>query len=146
VEKVSLLDTAGKVAASWYAVYMNRENPRWWNRFLKDGFQHVQLWRRVQYGPAHTDAFWLVIDPCLEFLDAGVVFDHTPPWHSDKTLTVQRVVTLCSNKQVRDWFHIGPITCVELSKAGIGIRSFFVRTPWQLYKYIAARRGLIKKR
>lgn len=145
-EKVSLLDVAGKATTQWYAVYMNRENPRWWNRYLKVGFQHVQMWRPVRYGPGMRDVFWIVIEPCLEFLDAGVVFNHTPPWQYGGGVTVQRCVAACPMQKVRDWLHIGPITCVEMAKACLGIRSFWVRTPWQLYKYLNKRGGLLLKR
>jgi hypothetical protein len=143
VEKLSLLELAGKSTTQWYAVYMDRENPRWWNQYLKKGFQHVQLWRPVKYGPEMRDTFWLVVEPCLEFLDAGVVFNHMPPWHNDKGFTVQRVVSVCRAKKVRDWFHVGPVTCVELAKACLGTKSFWTRTPWQLYKYIARSGGVL---
>lgn len=143
-EKVSLLDMQGRSATRWYAVYMNRENPRWWNFFLKKGFQHIELWRPVQYGPESRDLFWMVIDPGLEYLEAEIHFDPTPPWRRSNEYTVQHVMGLCRVKKVRDWFHLGPVTCVEMAKMCIGVRSFWVRTPWQLYKYIDRRGGKLK--
>lgn len=144
--KVSLLDMQGCTATRWYVVYKDRENPRWWNTFLKPGFQHVEVWRPIRYGPQVSDIFWLVIDPGLEYLEAEVVFTPLPPWHTDTSLTVQYVVGLCRAKKVRDWFHVGPVTCVEMVKVCLGVKSFWLRTPWQLYRYIARRGGVLNAR
>lgn len=122
---------------------MDRENPRWWNAPLKRGYQHVQLWRPIQYGPGITDKFWLIVDPGLEHVDTKIDWSPQPPWERADDITVIRVQTAVRTKKVRDHFFIGPITCVELAKAHLGICSAWIRTPWQLAKYLRARNGVL---
>ncbi len=136
----SLFDLPGKRWARWHVVYLETPAPRFWKPFLERGFYHVQLWREERFGPDVNDVMWLVIDPGLECAFAHVVMDPTPPWVAQPNeYKVQCVETLTSAQRVRDWFHVGPVTCVELAKAFLGIRAFFVRTPFQLFKYIRAR-------
>lgn len=143
---LSLFDLAGRRVTTWYVCYVEREEPRWWNKYLKAGFQHVQLWQPVQYGPRGSDTFWILLDPGMEFLLVGPVFRSEPPWASDPKMTVQRVVSVCTEKRVRNFFFFGPITCVEIAKACLGFSSVWVRTPLQLYKYIAARKCVLLPR
>lgn len=143
---LSLLDVADRHVASWYVVYLNRENPRWWNKYLAPGFQHVQLWQAVQYGPNVCDLMWKVVDPCLERISVEVCFDAQPPWVSDPSLAVQRVTAAPRERVVREWFSFGPHTCVETAKAVLGLRSWRIRTPLQLYRYIARTRGVLISR
>jgi hypothetical protein len=51
----------------------------------------------------------------------------------------QRVELAPNWRRVREWFSFGPITCVEVAKTGLGINSWRVRTPWQLFKYLRER-------
>ena len=138
---ISLLDTGGKETKTYWAVYLNRENKRWWNKFLKPDFQHVQLWSAEQYGPLPTDVLWVRVDPCLEMVDVQVLWSGAP-WEIEGS-HCQRVTTQAVRGRVREWFHFGPITCVELVKAHVGIRSLFIRTPWQLWKYLSKRPGTV---
>lgn len=136
---LSLLDLAGRDAVSWSVVFMNRANVRWWNALLKPGYQHVQLWRSIQYGAHNDERFWLVVDPGLEHVDTRIDWDPQPPWERDPSVTVMQVNAAVRANRVRDWFFLGPITCVELAKAHLGICSAWIRTPWQLAKYLRAR-------
>jgi hypothetical protein len=137
---LSLLDLGGRDAVSWFVVFMDRENVRWWNALLKPGYQHVQLWRPIQYGAQNDEKFWLVVDPGLDHVDTHVDWNSASPWERGPFATVMRVEVAVRVKQVRDWFFFGPITCVELAKAHLGICSVWIRTPWQLAKYLRARR------
>jgi hypothetical protein len=117
---------------------MNAENPRGWNSVFKPGYQHVQMWRPIHYGPGLTDKFWLVVDPGLEHVDTKIDWDPQPPWVRDSSITAMRVETAVPKKKIRDYFFFGPITCVEMVKAHLGISSIFIRTPWQLAKHLRA--------
>jgi hypothetical protein len=128
---VSLLDTAGKWPVDVWLVF--RDLPDWrersplW-RCLKPGFQHVEAWK-------HGDGIWTRIEPCLQVLTTEAHI--TPPWEflpesvHPTFLHVERLVPL---NKLREPFFFGPVTCVELVKAIVGLRDTFVRTPWQLYK------------
>lgn len=145
MSELSLLDVGALDTANWHVIYMNRAVDYWWARRLKDGFQHCWLAKPVSYGPELTDVMWLRIDPCLPFVHADVFFQAQPPWVLDHSMTVQRV-SCARPMTVRDWFSVGPPSCVEIAKAFLGIRKFWLRTPWQLYQFIRERGGVIVSR
>lgn len=125
----SLFDTAGHHALDVYLVFSNRQNAsaRWW-RLLKDGFRHVEMWK-------YNGLFWMRVEPCFEFTEVSAHFN--PPWiATDPGLkpTVLRVNRLIPHGKLSVPFTFGPVTCVELVKAFIGMNSFFTRTPYQLYR------------
>jgi len=74
------------------------------------------------------------------------IFQSEPPWAAQPEMTVQRVTAVCTEKRVRNWFFFGPVTCVEIAKACLGFSSMWIRTPLQLYNYIAARNGVLLPR
>lgn len=152
VEKVtettslSLLDTAGAKVRDWYCVYHHREAHYWFTKYLKPGFRHVELARPIYYGPRVDDVAWLHVLPMFEMLDVELNTDPRPPWVKCPQATVQKVTAVAPLMSVRSWFDAGPNTCVEIVKMALGIRAFFVRTPWQLHEYIAEREGIIDGR
>lgn len=143
--ELSLLDTAGAKVLDWYVVYFPRTPHFWFAKHLKQGFRHVELARSVQYGPNPEDVIWLHVLPTFETLDVEVALDSTPPWIRCPDATCQRVRVVHRLGAVRSWFDIGPPTCVEIVKTALGIRAFWVRTPYQLYKYINRRCGAITR-
>lgn len=139
----SLLDLVGMKVREWMVVYHHREPYYSFTKFLKPGFRHVELTRPLYYGPNVTDVAWLSVLPTFEMLDVELGHDPTPPWVRCPNSTVQKVTAIAPLMSVRSWFDIGPPTCVEVVKMALGIRAFFVRTPWQLHQYIAKREGII---
>jgi hypothetical protein len=104
------------------------------------------LTRPIYYGPNVEDVAWHNVLPAFEMIDVGIDTDPRPPWVKCPTSTVQKVTTIQPFYKVRSWFDAGPPTCVEVVKMALGIRAFFVRTPWQLYQYIHKRDGIIDGR
>lgn len=135
---LSLLDLEKADVIDCWAVFRDQPpetTPTWFWRRFKKGFAHVEIWK--QQGEV-----WIRVEPCLEY--ANVTATLTPPWEwvpAELNPTFMRVVRAVPLGKVRDWFFVGPITCVELSKAFLGIRNAFVRTPHQLYRLLKADRG-----
>lgn len=144
--EVSLLDTSGMKVREWYVCYLPRIPHYWFAHFWKQGFRHVELTRPLQYGPGINDVMWLNVLPTFETLDVEISYDSRPPWVKMRGVTIQKVTAVQPVGVVRSWFDIGPITCVEIVKCALGIKSLFVRTPWQLYRYIAKRNCVITSR
>lgn len=142
--ELSLLDTEGLKIRDWYVVYHHRIPHFRWAGWLKPGFRHVELARPIYYGPGLNDVVWHHVLPTFEMLDVELSTDPRPPWVKCPGSTVQKVTASRPYWKVRSWFDIGPITCVEIVKFALGIQAFWVRTPWQLYQYIAKRQGVIK--
>lgn len=144
--EVSLLDTPGKKVIEWWVVYHRRDAFRWWGKFLHSRFRHVELARPFQYGPNVSDVMWQILLPTYESLDVELSVDPRPPWVRCPDSICQKVVAMPRLGGMRSWFDIGPTTCVEVVKMALGIRSFWLRTPYQLFKYISRRNGVIGQR
>jgi hypothetical protein len=142
--EVSLLDTAGFRYYEWTVVYYPRLPHYFWAKWLKQGFRHCELWRPYRYGEGVRDVAWLRVTPTFELLEAEIDFKGEPPWSRIPGCTVQPVKVLSKAYKIRQWFHFGPMTCTEFCKAALGINNFSMRTPWQLYKYIKQRAGVLK--
>ena len=142
----SLLDTADCKIRDWLVVYHHREPFYSFSKWLKPGFRHVELTRPFYYGPGLSDVMWLNVLPMFEMMDVEIATDPTPPWVRCPQSTIQKVTAIAPLMSVRSWFDIGPPTCVEVVKQALGIRAFFVRTPYQLFKYIQSRGGVIDGR
>jgi hypothetical protein len=131
---LGLFDLEDRTALDVYVVFCNRPaaRSRWW-RLLKDGFQHVEVWKT-------NGLFWMRYDPCMEHGDMTAHYD--PPWvtiRADMKPLAVRVRRALPRGKMHTVFTAGPVTCVELTKAFIGMRAFFVRTPYQLYRKLTRR-------
>lgn len=145
-QDLSLLDTVDARTADWYVAYHDRQVQFRFMKWLKPGFRHCELTRPVRYGPNLSDVLWLSVLPAAEMLDAEIGFDARPPWVRCPHSTFQRVRAVRPFYSMRQWWHFGPISCVEIVKMALGINAFWVRTPWQLHQYINRRGGVIISR
>lgn len=107
----------------------------WLWRSLKPGFQHVECWREVVAGA------WLRLDTAMEFLSVEVYGD--PPQDLlEPTITALRYVAQIPYGRIRQPWRSGPVTCVELTAALLGLRlPFYVRTPYAFYKFLKRQHG-----
>jgi hypothetical protein len=126
-----LVDAGDKLVFECTLVFRNlpeRRSPFW--RVLKRGFEHVECWKRVD-----AEA-WVRLEPCFEGI--GLEAYSFPPreaeWVAGCDPTFLDVKRVVSKGKLREPFMLGPVTCVEIVKAAIGLRAPLVRTPWQLYK------------
>jgi hypothetical protein len=122
----------------YVVVFRELPNRRSWLwRCLKPCFQHVELWREV------TPGAWLRLDTALEFLSVEVYGD--PPETlllPDSDIVTLRYVGEIPDGKIRQPWRTGPVTCVELAAAFLGVRlPWYVRTPYQFYKFLRKRNG-----
>ena len=103
---------------------------RLWD-LLEDGYQHVEVWSQ------QTDGVWIRVDPCIETIVTDVLLESpAEALRTDLKVSLLSVRRLLKKGRVREPFFFGAFTCVELAKAFIGVRAPFVRTPYQLYKFL----------
>jgi hypothetical protein len=100
-------------------------------RLLKEGFRHCFVLLRK--GP-----HWVSCDPLLnrmeiELHDLPGDFDF-PGWLRGRGMIV--VESAVAAKNSRRPVAPFPFTCVEAAKRVLGIRAWWVVTPWQLYRYL----------
>lgn len=101
---------------------------RYWHIFKK-GFRHVAVTLHTHAGDVHVDPRMAYIDVRRGTSKFGEVLQR-----------VQARVPLGSPP----WAILAPGTCVSVVKACLGIRAWWVLTPYQLYKYIAKHGGVLQ--
>lgn len=125
----SLIDTAGKWPVDWWLVYSDMDDQtHWQSRVFRRGFQHVKAVRR-------DGRIWVGVFSTFSFVDVQVIRSDETPWQMFPGATIQHVVSMRRAEYAMGKFHVGPLTCVDVVKSLLGIRSWWVRTPWQLYQH-----------
>lgn len=114
-------------------VFRNLPDPddgKWYMKPLKDGFKHVELW-------INDRGVWIRMDPCYEFptFQAHLV-EPEDFFPAEWKPTFVRVVKDLPLGVLPQLWACGPLTCVDAVKAGLGERLPFVKTPFQLYRYL----------
>jgi hypothetical protein len=110
------------------------DDGKWYMRWLKDGFKHVELW-------LNDRDVWVRIDPAYELLtlQAHLVSpeDYLPAALKPTFVPVNTRIQLGVTSLA---WHFGPLTCVDAVKMALGLRLPLVHTPYQLYAHMT--RGL----
>jgi hypothetical protein len=106
----------------------------WWQRLLKPGFRHCGV--LVEVGGQ-----WIVLEPLAACLEIRVL----PPANPGSLIRMlrRRHLLAIETAVAPDGCLLlipGPFTCVEAVKRVLGIRAFWVNTPWQLYKNLISRK------
>jgi hypothetical protein len=140
---LNLFDCADGFPTDWFFVYRQMvPDDTLWNRtlhrLLKPGYQHVFALRR-------DGAWWVVVNTHTECIDVSVMRSDKTPWQLFPGTQIQLVESIHSTGRLASPFHVGPWTCVETCKALAGIRSPFIRTPWQLYQRIRSKSREVTK-
>ena len=118
-----------------YLIYENKPDGLWWQRFLKTGYKHV-------FAVRFDGFFWIKTELTIGFMDSEVL-----PYYDHATIDVVLKGRVCSYQYVQAWRKMryrslfAPLSCVEGMKAMLGIRAWYVLTPYQLYKYCEANHG-----
>lgn len=102
-----------------------------WLRFLKPGFRHC-------FVLLHDGLHWFSCDPMLNRTEIRV-HRHVPAdydlpsWLAGRGLTVVPARMERAHKSPAPWMFY---SCVEAVKRVLGLRRFFIFTPWQLYRHL----------
>jgi hypothetical protein len=106
-----------------------------WQRLLKTGFRHCSL--IVEDGPN-----WLLVEPlasCLQVRSIGSVqVDLAGRLQRAGFAVLETAVAPVGNRAA----PLGLWTCVETVKRGLGVRSVWVQTPWQLFRHLEQNRKI----
>lgn len=117
--------------AAWWIEFHDPDPAHWWMRFTEKGFGHCSAF-------ALLDSGWQVVD-CVSdglkvyWLDGR--HDLVEFWRSRGALV------LVANARARPLGNLrGPLTCVSVVKALLGVRGFSV-TPFQLCRRLMEEHG-----
>lgn len=127
------MEQVHKIIEDYYIVFTESKSQYWFVKMLNPRFQHVLAIKKSAGG-----RFWIVINPLFPYtlVDIMTVIDYPDIimlLKEHKYKTVMRVKTNIINKP-RHTLCI--INCVEIIKSLLGIRAFWIWTPYQLYKYL----------
>ncbi len=127
----------------WRLAFTRTNGWYWWNEFVEPGFEHVYAFREV------PGLGWVTVNPRYSHTEIavtpGFVHNARSAYRVDEGAIVVDVVAEVPKRQIRSRWFFGPVTCVEIIKSLLGIRAFWVFTPWQLYRYVRACRGPIRQ-
>jgi hypothetical protein len=109
----------------------------WWLRLLRPGFRHCFV--ALRYGDG-----WVVVDPMSHYTAIASFplpadFDLIG-WYQQHGLVVVPVKKNTPDKRVAPFM---PHSCVETVKRILGIREFWIVTPWQLFRHLNETRKFV---
>ena len=130
---VPVAGPAGSAATSAdrAVVVFGEETTLAWLRLLKPGFRHCCAYLRLPEG-------WIGVDPLSHYL----VLRAFPDWPREADLaghlrrTGQCALTVPVVAPPRRLAPPLPFSCVEVVKRLIGLQSWTIRTPWELYLHV----------
>lgn len=121
---------------SWYLVFTGDRRAAWWNIFTRHrpGFQHVAAYRYCPVGER-----WILVDWHARLLNVETLTEQGVEAIINAAckgeLRVLQVQAALAEKRLIP----GPAYCVTSMKQLVGLRAWWVWTPWQLYCALRAR-------
>ena len=130
----SLLDLEGQALADWWIVFGRSRESHWWNRYLRQDFQHCYALRFDGYN-------WILFHPGVAVTEIDVLAftgenDLPEILKCSQATRVVRVTLFKTTQGLRIPWLFAPQTCVEQIKTLLGIRGFWILTPYQLYQHL----------
>jgi hypothetical protein len=133
LKQQSLVDTWDKSYTEWFIVFEHGDMPYWWAKYLQSGFRHCWALRWdgfnwIAYHPklGHTD---------IEILPYGSYEDIEIISKANNISAIIRAKVWRDSLQIRaPWPTVS--TCVEQIKAILGVRKWFLFTPFALFNYL----------
>jgi len=120
-----------KTTVDCYVVFTKSSYKHWVMRLFNRQISHVYVMLKSTGGH-----FWHIINPHVNRLEVRAEFVEDYP-HPRQYAGVNAVIV-----PVRAYISDKPrwglcfFTCVEVVKSVLGIKDFWIMTPWQLYKYL----------
>lgn len=120
-----------------YFVVFTQGPWHWWDWFFKRGYCHCYLliW---------DDPLWLCVEPTMQITQVFTIpkYEWCDPFTmlGDPNAKIVETWLRCDETMRTPWVW-SPVTCTEIVKSILGIRAFWMWTPWQLAKYLRRDNG-----
>lgn len=112
----------------WFVIFRNSDNPHWWNRFLRPGFQHVYC-----LGQLHDDIV-LGVNPTLDGLEIGLMPGDAGQMAREAVKDGHNVLRVDGAMPAyRLPRRFGLMTCATVVAYHLGL-PVWAPTPWRLYR------------
>jgi len=116
----------------YFIIFERSKTKHWIYKFLNPYFQHVYLMYKSEGGH-----MWTIINPVVGRIDIEnrfvCDFPHPRSYAGADTVIVPIMVR---SKEENMSMRLGVLSCVEVIKGFLGIKSFLILTPYQLYRQI----------
>ena len=120
-----------KIIIDIFIIFTQSKCKSWIMKFIKKDFSHVFAMKKSPGGQ-----FWIVIDAIHSYLDCDIVLVEKYP-HPRLYVDTEAVILPVKAKiGTESRWSFCVFNCVEVVKALLGVKAFWVWTPWQLYKYL----------
>lgn len=137
----------GDVQRKLWVVFYDPPTNQWWNKHLHQGYHHCMtiqwdgfMWILSNHTIGHTEIFTL---PVEKWEDVKKFIEY---WFEGENFSYVNVTTvLNSDKPRRTKLLFTPYTCTELVKATLGVREYFLWTPYQLYKHFVSQDMIVEE-
>ena len=129
------MDDSPATVEDWHIVFTKSRLKHWFIKRLPRSFQHCYAVRESAGGQ-----FWIVLDSRSSHLQAELYAKSEYPYirqlcnERSGDCVILPIRARIDIKQNRWTFCI--FNCVEVCKSVIGVRAFWVWTPYQLYKHL----------
>lgn len=114
-------------ARRYTLVFMPSSLKRWWMKFLDERFGHVAILRK-----SDSKKSWLLNDA----VGGNIIIDDFPVVDLRQIYKGCTIIDVWSLPRTYPSMKIAHLNCVEMVKLVLGIKKFWIFTPYQLYKYI----------
>ena len=120
-----------KAIEDYYIIFTESGSENWLIKRLRKPYQHVLA---IKKSPGKR--FWIVINPIISFTYVDIV--PVKDFPDIESLVDKNAVIVPYTASIIDKSRhtLCVINCVEIVKSLLGIRAFWIWTPYQLYKYI----------
>ena len=123
------MDESEKVIVNWYIIFKKSPLKHWIFRWLNPEIQHCYAVRESEGGQ-----FWIIINSMNSHTDVRMEskldYPHIRLLAPDSVILSIRAIIRPENYR----YTLGINDCVETCKGVLGIKAFWVWTPYQLYK------------
>lgn len=136
VKSLSLLDTVDEPIA--LVCYTNSDNRHWFQLGMKDGFEHcfIVYWNGYMWLRLEKLFGYHYAEPILH-LDGYILNNENIKSYFESKGYVCQTVDLSKRSDKLRCKHVFTLyNCVEYIKDFLGVSAWYVKTPYQLYKWI----------
>lgn len=124
------MSSGNQIIEEWYICFKDAETKHWIQRLLQKGFEHCYAFKTSPGGQ-----FYIVLDSSFSHLGVDLLAVNEENFNTltNNSKFVKIIVTYDVTRTRGGICHFN---CVEVVKALIGVKGFFIFTPYQLYKRV----------
>jgi hypothetical protein len=126
------MEVSGSVTEEWYVIFTNPKYKNVLAPFLQEGFHHVFAMKKTEGG-----LMWQIINPMRSHIHVDIeavdTYPH-PRLYAGGDAIILPVKAKIDTLRFRG--TLGVFNCVEVVKGLLGIKEFWIWTPYQLYKHL----------